>query len=636
MAKVTAELTVPQPGGTAVSIRTKVLFFCLASVICAATAASADFTLVDKIPAPQPCEGMGICPVTGLAGTEEYLFATVVYNDTSYIYLIRPNDGEIMDMYKWDLLLGGLYQPSFEAAAYAEGMIYWVADAANSRFLSFQFDAGSVYPYSNISNDHVHIPNGLAWQDMGPMANSDALWVTDAESDSLYLLDELGYIHFAYPLTGITHGYGLTPTSVAVRGDNLFFSSLNFPDSLFETTRTAERVEAHYLSGIGEMQVYGITFFGDRLYVAGYSDSILVYSVDSYVDPVPTGDSVIVEVIPNELDIGFAHVGEAGSLFVDVSTTQACPAPEGVEFFGDFYDVSTSASFDYLSQVTLTNVGEFPSGVKPKDVRVFVRPSGECTIWRDITVEIIDTEDLRNPILERLGKRLSEDDEFSVFTFAVDRRRTNDVVDLKFDYLDSAVTQNHSWIPPEEYTRMTTLLHAARIAYHLKRYRLAAIGADRIADVARTTPAIPHTYDPEAAPGGNVAGRIMSRAHTLSFSLRMLLDERQAVAPMAAWKGPDIDILEETPAVTVRTPNPSASEFHISFTASGTGPVSVKVYSIEGRLIRTLAEGEPLTGSSGVTWDGRNDSGARVGAGTYFAVIRDGEHATTHKLILQR
>jgi hypothetical protein len=618
-------------------VKTGITLFCfsLALVVGLSTAAFADYTLVGKIPAPKPWTGT--CPVTGLASAGDNLFATVVHDTNSYIYLIRPSDGLIMDHYTWNIHYGEVYHPYFNGAAYAGDLIYWVADAANARFLEFHFDDASVYLLNNISNDRITAPTGLAWQYLGGESTFDALWVTDPERDSLYLMEETGAILEAYPLSDISYGYNLNPTSVTKYGDDLFFTSGNFPDSLFEATQLAERVDAYHLTGLHEMDLYGATFHDGLLYVAGYGDSILIYSPGTYTDPVPAGDSVIVHVIPDKLDVGFAHVSEAGSLYVEVSPTQACPPPDNVNFFGDFYDVSTTASFDYITKVALTNVGEFPDGVKAKDVRVFVRPSGECTAWRDITVEMIDTEDLRSPILERSGKRLSEDDEFSVFTFAVDKRKVTDVVALKYDYLDSAITQNQSWIPGEEYTRMTNLLAASRLAYALRRYRLAAIGADRIADIARTTPAIPHTYDPEAGPGGNIAGRIMSRAHTLAFSLRVLLKQRQMAVPMGAtWKNPDINILEEAPARPVTVPNPSGSEFAIGFAASGTHPVSVKVYSIEGRLIRTLVEGETITGASSVTWDGRNDQGLPVGTGTYFAVIREGEHTTTQKLILQK
>ncbi len=607
----------------------------LALVVALATSASADYTLVGKIPAPQP--GPSTCPVTGLESAGEYLFATVVYDTTSFVYVISPSDGFVMDSYAWDVPYGNLYHPYFTGGAYAGDMIYWVADAGNGKFLSFEFDDGGVYLHNNISNDRITAPSGLAWQDMGPGADYDALWVTDSEVDSLYLMEETGFILGAYSLSDIPYSYGLSPTSVTGTGEHLFFTSSNYTDSLFESTKIAERVDAHLLGGTGGIDLQGAAFHDGLLYVAGYGDSILIYSAGTYTDPVPTGDSVIVHVIPDKLDVGFARVSEAGSLYVNVSPTQSCPPPAGVEFFGDFYDVSTTATFEYVSRVALTNEGDFPPGVKAKQVRVFVRPSGECDTWRDITVDMIDTEDLKSPILARTGKRLSEDDEFSVFAFASDSRKVTDVIALKFAYLDSAVTQNQSWIPPEKYTRMTNLLAAARAAYGIKRYRLAAIGVDRIAYIARTTPAIPHTCDPEAGPGGNVAGRIMSRAHTLSFSLRILLTEQEMMVPMApTGREPAINIVGGSPDRLVAMPNPSQSEFTISFNAPAGRAVSIRVYSVEGELVKTLAEGARLTGAQSIIWDGRNDQGAPVATGTYFAVLEDGEQRSVRKMVLQR
>jgi hypothetical protein len=607
----------------------------LAVVVGLSVAASADYTLVGKIPAPQP--GEGICPVTGLASAGANLFATMVCDTTSFIYLIRPSDGLVLDSYAWDIPYGALYHPHFDAAAYQGGVIYWVADSNNRTFLKFQFDDGSAYLHWAVSNDHITAPTGLLWQDMGPEAEFDALWVTDPELDSLYLMEESGLILEAYALSGISHEYGLNPTSVTRLGDALFFTSGNYPDSLFETTLTAGRVGAHHLAGLGEMDVYGATFHDGLLYVAGYGDSILVYSPGSYGEPVPTGDSVIVHVIPNELDIGFTHVDEAGSLYVQVLPAQACPPPEGVHFFGDFYEVSTTATFDYITKVALMRQGDFPAGVNAKNVRVFVRPSGECTSWRDITVDMIDVEDLRNPVLERLGKRLSEDDEFSVFAFAEDKRKVTDVIALKFDYLDSAITQNQSWIPQDEYTAMKALLAASRVAYNFRRVRLAARGVDRIAGIALATAEIPHTYDPMAGPGGNVAGRIISRAHTLSFSLQILLNQRQIHIPLEpSWKKPPVNIVGDSPGLLLAVPNPSSSGFVISFNAPQGKAVTVKVYSVQGELVRTLAGDGPVAGVGSVTWDGRNDQGVPVAAGTYFAVLEGGDERSVRKMVLER
>jgi hypothetical protein len=604
-------------------------------VLIGSSSALADYTLLGKIPAPQPCPGT--CPVTGLASAGEFLFATVVYDTTSFIYLIRPSDGLVVDSYAWDIPIGGIDHPYFSGAAYAGGVIYWVCDTNDARFLSFEFDDASVYLHNNFHKDRIYAPTGLAWKDMGPLANFDALWVADSEVDSVFLMEETGTILEAYSLSDLPHEYSLIPTSVTEAGGNLFFTSGDFTDSLFESTQMAERLDAHYLAETGLIDLEAATFHDGLLYVAGFGDSILIYSPGSYTDPVPAGDSVIVHVIPDELDVGFTHVGESGSLYVDVSPTQACPPPGGVNFFGDFYEISTTAIFDYITKVALTNQGEFPPGVKAKNVRVFVRPSGECETWRDVTVEMLEIEDQRSPVLSRSGKRLSEDDEFSVFTFGEDMRRVTEVVTLKFDYLENAIVENEDTIPPADFAEMTDLLARARSAFMAKRYELAASRVDGIAEIAAETPEIPHTYDPEGDPGSNAAGRIISRAHTLAFSLRLMMwDDQLGEAPVPYRKQPPINIRGDEVGQVGLAPNPSGSEFVITFSAAGAYPVSVRVYSVEGRLVRTLADGDRLAGEHSVTWDGRNDQGMPAAAGTYFAVVREGEGAATQKLILRR
>ncbi|MFH1314511.1 MAG: DUF6689 family protein [Candidatus Eisenbacteria bacterium] len=84
------------------------------------------------------------------------------------------------------------------------------------------------------------------------------------------------------------------------------------------------------------------------------------------------------------------------------------------------------------------------------------------------------------------------------------------------------------------------------------------------------------------------------------------------------------------------SPNPSSSSFRIHLAPAGDLPISVKIYSVTGELVRTLVENEVADGSYSLTWDGANANGIRVAAGTYFMVLTEGEHKTARKLILQR
>jgi beta propeller repeat protein len=64
--------------------------------------------------------------------------------------------------------------------------------------------------------------------------------------------------------------------------------------------------------------------------------------------------------------------------------------------------------------------------------------------------------------------------------------------------------------------------------------------------------------------------------------------------------------------------------------------VTVGVYSVSGRLVRTLAVGTVTPGYYRFDWDGRDDRGHGVASGVYFINARAGDDALTKKVILIR
>ena len=73
--------------------------------------------------------------------------------------------------------------------------------------------------------------------------------------------------------------------------------------------------------------------------------------------------------------------------------------------------------------------------------------------------------------------------------------------------------------------------------------------------------------------------------------------------------------------------------------------ISLRVYDVTGRLVRTLADGEKKPGLYKVNWDGRDDSGRAVSAGLYFYRLAAhhtcgrqavGGYVSTKKLVLLR
>jgi hypothetical protein len=82
-------------------------------------------------------------------------------------------------------------------------------------------------------------------------------------------------------------------------------------------------------------------------------------------------------------------------------------------------------------------------------------------------------------------------------------------------------------------------------------------------------------------------------------------------------------------------PNPFNPETMISFDLSGDQVVSLTIYDMAGQVVRTLVDSQPMTvGSYKQMWDGRNNSGAKVGSGIYFYQLRAGDFIAKKKMTL--
>jgi hypothetical protein len=589
--------------------------------------AFADFHLVGSIPTPDETTSL-----SGLAAADGLLFAVADYGpDGSCLYVIDPDNGDVIREAWVSASPPGCpgEMPSYVSCAFEQaGPVledplcldtYWVGDGCGD-IIKYNWTAGSGLIYAGHCRPcGLGEPTGLTFYDGYP-----------------YVLDRTNRIVFK--LTGCYQvpsqvcelpGAVSDPAALTMREGDYFVAD-RMSGLVHEINGECGPVEIHSLEGFGSRSLAGMTFLDDRLFVASDDDEILIYEFGGAGWEVPEGDSVIVEPLPEELEITFPTVVGAGSLFVKVNPTDSCPAPEGVMFLPSFYEILTTASFDYVAEVAIFTEDPMAEGIDPDLVRIFRRPSGDCTPYMDVTVapfQIVET--LRDPRLSRLIQRLSEDDEFSVFILGEDRRRPLDVIDLKYNYLQEAIDAL-AGVPVDPYNLMNALLAEALQASTRHNYVRAATLVDRVADVAMATPEIPHTFDPNE-PGTNLAGRIMVRAHTLSFSLRLLIEKRVMPLSQGASK---LDVNRVIPTLTLST-NPSSSTFEIGLMPGNDEPVTLKIYSVEGRVVRTLADGMAGRGGRTLTWDGLNDDGLRVASGTYFAVLVQGERTATAKLILR-
>jgi hypothetical protein len=79
-------------------------------------------------------------------------------------------------------------------------------------------------------------------------------------------------------------------------------------------------------------------------------------------------------------------------------------------------------------------------------------------------------------------------------------------------------------------------------------------------------------------------------------------------------------------------PNPFGEYADIEFGLSRSGRVEVAIYSVDGRLVRPLLQGEQPAGRHVVRWDRRDSRGDRVGAGLYIVRLTTAQGRTTRKL----
>jgi len=83
-------------------------------------------------------------------------------------------------------------------------------------------------------------------------------------------------------------------------------------------------------------------------------------------------------------------------------------------------------------------------------------------------------------------------------------------------------------------------------------------------------------------------------------------------------------------------PNPFNPETSIEFYLPEGTPrqASLKVYNLQGQLVRTLVDDVLEAGQHVSRWDGKNEAGVEVASGVFFAILDSGDIHETRKLML--
>jgi hypothetical protein len=94
--------------------------------------------------------------------------------------------------------------------------------------------------------------------------------------------------------------------------------------------------------------------------------------------------------------------------------------------------------------------------------------------------------------------------------------------------------------------------------------------------------------------------------------------------------------LNEVPELGQNFPNPFNPTTTIKYSIPADGMVSLTIYDIRGRQVRTLINEYQKSGSNEIQWDGRDNKGASIASGTYFYQLSiDGKSQSKKMLVLK-
>lgn len=83
-------------------------------------------------------------------------------------------------------------------------------------------------------------------------------------------------------------------------------------------------------------------------------------------------------------------------------------------------------------------------------------------------------------------------------------------------------------------------------------------------------------------------------------------------------------------------PNPFNPTTTIKYQLPRASQVKIEIYNILGQKVRTLVNKKQKPGKYEVVWNGRNDTGTRVGSGMYLYYMRAGDFTDVKKMLLLR
>ena len=125
----------------------------------------------------------------------------------------------------------------------------------------------------------------------------------------------------------------------------------------------------------------------------------------------------------------------------------------------------------------------------------------------------------------------------------------------------------------------------------------------------------------------NMCGKTITNAVTLST--------KQCLVSLSNAVLTDEKIISKTIQLKI-APNPFSNSTTISFPLTRSEKVSVRIFDMNGRLIKTLVDAQMQAGAHQITWNAKDENGNAVNAGIYFLKVQTGDYLETKKLVVEK
>jgi len=115
-----------------------------------------------------------------------------------------------------------------------------------------------------------------------------------------------------------------------------------------------------------------------------------------------------------------------------------------------------------------------------------------------------------------------------------------------------------------------------------------------------------------------------------------VLDDIMTFFGSSGSPGTPITVPESTPLAFSNHPNPFNPTTTVFMNLPRPDQVSLKVFDLRGRLVRTLVDERLEAGPHEIRWNGHNDQGGEVASGVYFAEMKTTGEVRVNKMTLVR